>query len=131
VRVLLDESVPRRLSTLISGQDVITVAEHGWSGMRNGELLELASREFDVFVTVDKNLPRQQDLSRFPILVVILDANTNRLEDLRPLVPQLTRVLSELPALAGRVEPADGVVEMPIPELQLRSAERAVSGFCE
>jgi predicted nuclease of predicted toxin-antitoxin system len=97
VRVLLDESVPRRLSTLISGQEVITVVEHGWGGMRNGELLELASREFDVFVTVDKNLPRQQDLSRFPILVVILDANTNRLEDLRPLVPQLTRVLSELP----------------------------------
>ena len=97
MRVLLDESVPRRLSGLITGHDVTTVVGHGWAGMRNGELLERASQEFDVFVTVDKNLPRQQDLARYSVVVVVLDAVTNRLADLRPLVPQLLAVLNDLP----------------------------------
>ena len=85
MRILLDESVPRRLARLIAGHDVTTVVAHGWAGMRNGELLERASAEFDVFV------------SRFPLAVVILDAPTNSLEDLRPLVPQLLRTLDERP----------------------------------
>lgn len=51
MRVLLDESVPRPLSQLIAGHDITTVVEHGWAGMRNGELLQRASDEFEVFVT--------------------------------------------------------------------------------
>ena len=97
MRVLLDESVPRRLARLIPGHEVTTVVDHGWAGMRNGVLLDRASRDFDVFVTVDKNLPQQQDLRRFSIAVVILEARTNGLEDLRPLVPQLLRALDEVP----------------------------------
>jgi predicted nuclease of predicted toxin-antitoxin system len=97
VRVLLDESVPRRLARLILGHEVTTVVDHGWAGLRNGELLKRASSEFDVFVTVDRNLPQQQDLQRYPIAVVILEAPTNRLDDLRQLVPQLLRALDELP----------------------------------
>jgi hypothetical protein len=65
VRVLLDESVPRPLAALLKGHDVTTVGQHGWAGIRNGELLERASAEFDVLVTVDKNLPRQLDLRRY------------------------------------------------------------------
>lgn len=98
MRILLDESVPRPLSSLIVGHDVTTVVGHGWAGMRNGELLERASQDFDVFVTVDKNLPQQQDMQRYSVAVVILDARTNRLEDLRPLVPQLLDVLGNLPS---------------------------------
>ena len=98
MRVLLDESVPRPLAHLIVGHDVVTVVEHGWAGMRNGELLERASNEFEVFVTVDRNLPRQQDLQRYAVAVVILAASTNRMEDLRPLVPQLLAVLESAPS---------------------------------
>jgi hypothetical protein len=98
VRVLLDESVPRTLAPYIVGHDVTTVVEQGWAGSRNGDLLQLAAAEFDAFITVDKKLPQQQDLRRYAILVVVLDAKTNRLEDLRPLVPLLLERLVGSPA---------------------------------
>jgi hypothetical protein len=94
VRVLLDECVDRRLAAEIVGHDVTTVPEAGWAGLTNGELLSRAQRDFDAFVTVDRSLPSQQDLSRFTIAVVILRASSNRIEDLRPLVPHLHSALS-------------------------------------
>jgi predicted nuclease of predicted toxin-antitoxin system len=93
VRVLLDECVDRRLAQEILGHDVNTVPELGWAGLTNGELLAHAEREFDVFVTVDGNLPFQQPLARFPIAVVVLRARSNRLTDLRDLIPQLLAAL--------------------------------------
>jgi hypothetical protein len=60
----------------------------GWA-MEGGELLALAAGQFDAFVTVDRNLAFQQRLPRFPIAVIMLRAVTNRLADLRPLVPEL------------------------------------------
>jgi hypothetical protein len=98
VRVLLDESVPRPLARLLEGHEVETVGDFGWQGMRNGELLARASSDFDVFVTVDRNLPHQQDLARYAVAVVILEAPTNRMEDLRRVVPSLLETLSGRPA---------------------------------
>ncbi len=63
----------------------------GWAAVENGKLLTLAAKEFDVFVTVDRNLIFQQNLPRFDVAVVVLRAPTNRLEDLQPLVPKLLR----------------------------------------
>ena len=60
-----------------------------WSGIKNGKLLALAQASFDVFVTVDRNLAFQQNLPAFTIAVVVLQAKSNRLQDLIPLVPQL------------------------------------------
>lgn len=88
MRILLDECIDRRLATDIVGHDVTTVPDAGWAGLTNGELLSRAQRDFDIFVTVDRSLPSQQDLSRFGIAVVILRASSNRIDDLRPLVPQ-------------------------------------------
>jgi hypothetical protein len=68
----------------------------GWSGIENGELLTLAAKEFDVFITVDRNLSFQQNLPKFNIAVLVLHAPSNRLADLRPLVP---KILSILPTL--------------------------------
>jgi hypothetical protein len=70
----------------------------GWSGVQNGELLALAAAEFDAFVTVDKNLQYQQNLSTLPISVVLLDAYSNELHVLVPLVPYLEQTLSSLAA---------------------------------
>jgi hypothetical protein len=58
-------------------------------GITNAELLKLAAEHFDVFVTVDRNLGFQQNLVVLPIPVVVLQAKTNRLADLQPLVPDL------------------------------------------
>jgi hypothetical protein len=89
VKVLLDECVDRRLARDIVGHEVRTVPEAGWAGLKNGELLNRAQEQFEVFVTVDRNLPFQRDLSAFSIAVIILRTPTNRLDDLRALVPEL------------------------------------------
>lgn len=86
MKVLLDECVERRLAG------------------ENGELLARAAHEFDVFVTVDHNLPFQQDLPQFALAVVVLRARSNRIADLRALIPQL---LAALPAAKPAAKPGD------------------------
>lgn len=93
MKVLLDECVDRGLARDIVGHEVITVPDAGWAAAKNGDLLALAEKRFDVFVTVDRNLSFQQSLPRFAIAVIILRARSNRLADLRPLVPRLLAVL--------------------------------------
>ena len=97
MKVLLDECIDRRLAKEIAGHEVVTVPQAGWAGIQNGELLRLAQAQFDVFVTVDHNLAFQQPLPQFTIAVILLQAPTNRLRDLRPLVPQLQRILPSAP----------------------------------
>lgn len=97
MRVLLDESLPRPLAALLPGHEVRTVVAVGWSGIENGELLQLAAEHYDVLITADRNLEHQQNLRTLPVSVVILVASTNRLESLAPLVPELLELLEALP----------------------------------
>lgn len=76
--------------------EVKTVVEMGWGGIANGKLLALAASRFDAFITVDKNLPYQQDLSTLALAVVVLDASSNELPALLPLVPLLEQTLASL-----------------------------------
>jgi len=66
VNVLLDECVPARLGGLLTGHSVTTVQRRGWRGIKNGDLLRLAEKEYGVFVTVDRKISVQQDLTAFP-----------------------------------------------------------------
>ena len=93
MRILLDECVDWRLARDIVGHEVRTARQMGWTTIKNGELLALAAKEFDVFVTVDRNLAAQQNLSAFSIAIVVLHARSNRLADFRPLVPKLLRTI--------------------------------------
>ncbi len=77
----------------ITGHDVKTIKQMGWKSKQNGELLTLAASHFEAFVTTDRNLSFQQNLPRFNIAVVVLTAPTNRLRDLRPIIPALLKVL--------------------------------------
>ena len=96
MRLLFDECVPARLRQALPSHVVTTVGQAGWSGIKNGELLALAAASFDAFVTVDKNLPYQQNAAGLPIAVLVLDAVSNELTYLLPLVPALERELSNL-----------------------------------
>lgn len=96
MRLLLDECVPTRLRRSLPTHQVSTVVYEGWSGIKNGKLLALAAERFDVFITVDKNLPYQQNTSALPVAVLVLDAVSNELPFLLPLVPALERELSSL-----------------------------------
>ena len=98
MRILLDESLPSELKLEIPGHNVSTVQEMGWSGVKNGELLVRATAQFDFFITADQNLRYQQNLSTLPIAIVVLVAKNNRIDTLRPLIPNLLASLATLPA---------------------------------
>ncbi|MDB5985486.1 MAG: hypothetical protein JWR16_539 [Nevskia sp.] len=93
MKVLLDECVDTRLAAHLAAFDTRTVHDQGWSGISNGKLLALAQAEFDVFVTVDRNLAFQQHLPKFSIAVVLLHARSNRVSDLAALIPDLTAAI--------------------------------------
>ena len=102
MKLLLDECIDRRLAKELTWHDVKTVPQMGWATKKNGELLALAETEFDVFITVDRNLSFQQNLPKFNIAVLVLHAPSNRLADLKLLVP---KILSLLPTLTkGKAE---------------------------
>ena len=67
--------------------------EMGWADLDDGPLLDAMAERFDVLVTVDKSLPKQQRIGNRPLAVVILRAKTNRLADLLPHVPALRALL--------------------------------------
>ena len=98
MKVFLDGCVDWRLSRDLVGHDVKTARQMGWATLKNGELLALASQEFDVFVTVDRNLSFQQNLAVLTIAVIVLQARTNRLADLRLLVPSLLTAIASASA---------------------------------
>lgn len=101
MRLLLDECVPRPLRRELPGHEVRTVGELGWAGKRNSELLALMVAErFEGFLTVDQNLEFQQNVSASGLAVVVIVARTNRLKELRPLVPATLEAL-------GRVQPGE------------------------
>lgn len=107
MRVLLDEDLPIRLRLHFPKEvNVETVEYRGWKGYENGELLRAVEGHFDVFVTMNDNLPYQQDLQQFDLAVAILRARSKRLEDLLNLMPELVRRLPELRAgEAVRIHP--------------------------
>ena len=98
MNILLDECVPARLARELAPHSVTTVQRRGWAGIKNGDLLALAQNEFDVLITVDRKLSKEQDLTNFTIAVVLLRAATNRLEHLRPLAGKILEKLADAPA---------------------------------
>ena len=75
MRVLMDEDMPRALKNNLTEHQVYTVQDMGWAGTKNGELVKRADKEFDVFLTADKNLRYQQNLKRFEIAIIVFPSN--------------------------------------------------------
>ena len=96
MKLLLDESVPKRLESFFPGEfEIHTVQQMGWTGSSNGNLLRIASAHgFDALVTVDRGIEHQQNQAYLTIPVIIMVAHQNRLSELRPLVPKVITVVS-------------------------------------
>ncbi len=75
MKILLDECTPRLLKRLLSGFEISSVQEMGWRGVTNGALLRQAEDQFDVFITTDKNLRYQQNLTGKQLAIVQLPTN--------------------------------------------------------
>jgi hypothetical protein len=95
MKILLDECIDRRLSREFLDYEIRTVPQMGWAGIKDGELLLLAAEKFDVFITVDRNLSFQQNIPQFDIAVIVLQASSNRLTDLKPLAPKILAILGQ------------------------------------
>ena len=106
MRVLLDENIPHDLIPHFTGHDVSTVQGVGWSGIKNGDLLERARGTIDVFVTMDRKLEKQHDLSGFPFGVLLIVAKSNRMPDLLPLAEALREAIARIGP--GQVEHVSG-----------------------
>lgn len=94
MKLLLDECVVRDLKKDLAGHEVATVVEAGFGGLENGKLLRAASSNFDVLITVGRNLPFQQNIASLQISVLILIGSGITYADLRPLIPKVLKQLS-------------------------------------
>ena len=93
MRVLLDECVPRTLREQLPGHEVKTVAESGWAGVKNGDLLRLAAQRFDVLLTVDRNFEYQQNFVGATVAVIVMHAPSNNVATLQALMPTVLEAI--------------------------------------
>ena len=99
MRLLLDENLDWRLSRDLPGHQTQSVSSLGWAGIQNGELLAKGVEAgFDVLVTMDNNMVHQQNIGKYKIAVIALQARSNRLADTRPLMPALIGLLPQVKA---------------------------------
>lgn len=103
MRILLDECLPRKLKWSFPQHECSTVQEAGLGGKQNGDLLALVEGKFDVFLTVDKGVRYQQNLSGRNIAVVVIRTKSNDIDDILPHV-------SECDAALQSVRPGEVVV---------------------
>lgn len=97
MKLLLDENLPKRLKNDFPEHEIFTVREQGWSGLKNGQLLEqMLNESFDALITFDKNLQYQQNFKKYPLQVIVLNAVSNRYPDLHPLSDRVKDCLLKL-----------------------------------
>ena len=96
MKILLDECTPRVVKKCLPELEINTVQEMGWAGIKNGELLRLAEAQFDVFITTDKNLRYQQNLSQRKLAFVLLPSN--RVPLVEAVIPALDEALATIKA---------------------------------
>ncbi len=99
MKLLIDENLPKRLTNDFLQHDVHTVSDKGWNSKTNGELLELMLKEgFEVLLTFDRNLQYQQNFDKYPVTVLVLNAEDNSYLTLKTLVPAIHSLLkNDLP----------------------------------
>jgi hypothetical protein len=97
MRVLIDECIDERLRHEFPGHDCQTARYANLAGFKNGELLSAAEAAgFEVIITVDREIPYQQNMKTRAIGILILCATTNRLVDLQKLVPSAQSALGSI-----------------------------------
>ncbi|MBP6431338.1 MAG: DUF5615 family PIN-like protein [Ferruginibacter sp.] len=97
MKILLDECVTKRLKKYLNEFNVFTVNELGWSGIKNGKLMTLCiEHNFDILLTIDKNLMHQQNLENYPVSIVVINCFTSKIEDIITYIPSF---VNQIPLL--------------------------------
>ena len=106
MRILIDECLDWRLCRALPEHYCASVQQMHWGGLTNGALLQKAQTEFDVFLTGDTNLSFQQNLTKFNIAVIVLEAQSTRLIDTLQLMPEVLTILTHIgPGQVKRIGP--------------------------
>jgi predicted nuclease of predicted toxin-antitoxin system len=92
MKILLDECVNKRLKSHLSDFEVFTVNEMRWCGVKNGKLMSLcAANQFDIVLTIDKNIIHQQNLKKYPVTIVVFNASNSKMEELILFIPSFLK----------------------------------------
>jgi predicted nuclease of predicted toxin-antitoxin system len=111
LKILFDHNVDRRLRRHLPGHEIATVREKRWDKLENGSLIRAAAEEgFDVFLSVDKNLEREQNLRTLPLPVIVIDCVSNALPALLPFAPSILKLVQAPLDRLLYVIQSDGVV---------------------
>ena len=98
MKIIIDECVPHIVKKRLPERQIKTVQDMNWAGLKNGELLKLVEKEFDVFITSDKNLRYQQNLQERAIAILLLPSNQ---------VPIIENLLPQIDDALENIEPND------------------------
>jgi len=94
VRILLDQGTPAPLRRVLAAHEVATAYEMGWATLDNGELLRAAEAEFEVFITTDRNLRYQQNLTGWRLAILVLP--TTSWPKIRAHIAQVVAAVNEV-----------------------------------
>jgi hypothetical protein len=95
MKLLLDDNLPKRFKQDYPEYEIFTVRDQNWSGYKNGDLIRLMLENgFDALITFDKNLQYQQNFTKYPVHVLVLNSVSNRYVHLRILADRIKMALS-------------------------------------
>ena len=94
MKILLDECVPWPMHKFLADHECSTAQQHGWGGIKNGDLLRRAEKEFDLFITSDQNIRYQQNLTGRQI--AILELSTNDLRRIQMAAELIQSVIAKI-----------------------------------
>jgi predicted nuclease of predicted toxin-antitoxin system len=97
MKILLDECVTKRLKIHLEKFEVFTVRELQLSGIKNGKLMTyFVEHNFDILFTIDKNLMFQQNLDKYPVIIVVLNSFSSKIEELITFLPSFKMQIANL-----------------------------------
>jgi len=104
MKLLLDENLPKRLKVDFANHEVYSIQDMGWSGVKNGPLLQLMlENNFHALLTFDKNLQHQQNFKKYTVAVFVLSAINNTYIELAKLSPKVQMYLKNDSLSAGPI----------------------------
>ncbi len=100
MKIIIDECVPSIVKKRLPQRQIVTVQDMGWAGIKNGELLKLVEDQFEIFITSDKNLRYQQNLTGRNAAIILLPSNQ---------VPVVESLLPKIDEIIGLIQPGESI----------------------
>ncbi len=97
MKILLDECITKKLKNHLEEFEVYTVVELELSGIKNGKLMTFCvENNFDILLTIDKNLMYQQNLEKYPLTITVLNCISSKIEELVKFLPSFKSQIQDL-----------------------------------